>query len=559
MRPTMTVDEFKQVVSQARVASQAIDLLRRAVISVVSDAARPSYLHVLMSLAHTFNEDRHDLGAAIALWKEIHAWSMPGEARNRVVATMRKVARDRGNTDLPPKYRDTASSVRIYEAIYGLDLSREEKKSVIRTMMSIANLLTQVSRPDTMDVDSAILLWRAVHGLHASADDDLQVVRTMMDVANRLTDLRTPEGVIDLDAAIRIWKAVADLAEPGDDRERVVRTMMALAGFLTDIDAPSRARDPAGAVRVWLAVHDLATDDEERLHIVKTMMDVANKLTDTTGAGAEMDADGAMIIWRGIAAMSLLPADREQVVLTAMVVAGLRVGDVAVHEPEAPHLLDALKLWAMAFDLSATEAGCLRTIKTILAILGRSAAASALAAKLLDGHVDDFPDRVFRLPVRAGLLYYACDYAGVVALARAERDPLWAVAALAADALRKQSRLDEAIAACDGLLGKRRATRDLADADAQVSALCCRGYCMLEKGREDPAKLDEALADFEAAVRAAEKADLPIPPRAFTGAGYVLRLQGREAEAQAAFERALELDGDNAKAREATSGGRGKA
>jgi hypothetical protein len=56
------------------------------------------------------------------------------------------------------------------------------------------------------------------------------------------------------------------------------------------------------------------------------------------------------------------------------------------------------------------------------------------------------------------------------------------------------------------------------------------------------------------AVRVAIKAGLAIPPRAFTGSGYVPWLRGREAEAQAAFERALALDTDNAKAKEVKRG-----
>jgi hypothetical protein len=73
----------------------------------------------------------------------------------------------------------------------------------------------------------------------------------------------------------------------------------------------------------------------------------------------------------------------------------------------------------------------------------------------------------------------------------------------------------------------------------------------------DPGR-DLGVAGFEAAIQLATKADLAVPPRAYTGTGHVLRLQGRDAEAQAAFDKALELDEDNTKARDAKRGGGGK-
>ncbi len=168
---------------------------------------------------------------------------------------------------------------------------------------------------------------------------------------------------------------------------------------------------------------------------------------------------------------------------------------------------------------------------------------------LLSTQRDAFPEARFRDPVRTALLYYLDDFAAVVATVDAHRAPTDDLLALRADALRKLHRYDEATAVCDRLLG-RVGPADPEACDARVSALCCRGYCWLERGRADPEYLPKALADLEAALTEAEQADLPLPPRAYTGLGYALRLLGRPADAEAAFARAVAVDHDNTKALE---------
>ena len=126
-----------------------------------------------------------------------------------------------------------------------------------------------------------------------------------------------------------------------------------------------------------------------------------------------------------------------------------------------------------------------------------------------------------------------------------------------AAALRKFGRFEEALRIASGVVREIEggSAQGPAGLEAHVSALCCRGYCYLEKARGGEDTLDRAIEALERAAGIAVEAGIPVQPRIFTGLGHVYRLLGREQEADRAIARALRIDGDNRKAREAAGGG----
>jgi diadenosine tetraphosphate (Ap4A) HIT family hydrolase len=549
MAHAMAPEEFKARARAARTARQIVDLVRSRVLPAVRGPDLEPYRRILMSCARRFNEDLGDAASAVALWTEAYRCAGGDDDRQTVVAIMMSVASKRAHAALPREQRDVDGAIAIYEAVLRLGHSADQDLRVIRTMMAVANRFTDLDLPASeLDVDAAVAIWRAVHRLGPAEGDGPRVVRTMMDVANRLTDLRGGGRTRDLDAAIRIWRAVHGLAADDESRLWTVRTMMAQARRLSDVDDPEGVRDVGQAVRLWLAARELGgrDDPDESLHVVRTMMDAANRLTDLAGPAERRDVDAAVTIWSGVAAAGA-EEDRQRAVLTMMAVAG-RLADLPSGPDDA---ISALKLWYAAWRVGADEVRRLRVIKTVMDIAQRRDRLCAEAAAALDRDAARAFDPGFRLPVQAGLRYYLGDFDAVIALADGAGAALEAVAALGADARRKLRRYGDAEDRCTALIRASAADHreaSLSRRDALVSALCCRGYCFLERGRTDGALLDRAAEDFHGAVAAAESAGLAVPPRAHTGLAFVLRLQGREAEAEAALARAREEDRDNPKA-----------
>jgi tetratricopeptide (TPR) repeat protein len=528
-----------------------LDLLRSVEPSCRQGPGLDSLIRTLMWNARRFNETMGDVGSAITLWKEAYRLG-PEDARRHVVATMMSVARKRLDVSLPRESRTVSASVAIYEAVYGLNYSADQNIRVIKTMMDVANRFTDLRGPlSGMDVDSAIALWQSVRRLNVSAGDNQRVLMTMMDVANRLTDLRLPDAPKDFGAAVRIWKAVYRLHETVEDRRRVILTMMALANRLSDCRSALPAGSFDAAVRVWRAVYEMTVgdDDDAGLRVIRTMMDVANRLTDTAGDAEAVDVDAAITVWSGVMDISKDEEDRVRALRTMMDVAGRFLGDAS----DPGRVPAAVALWLAAHRCAASDMDRLRVLKTVMDIGARSERACAgILAALESGGKRSF-DACFRSPVKAGLLYYLKDYAGVIAMADLEPDPLRSVVALKADALRKLGRYEESIGLCGELIhgGITQEASSPADLDALVSALCCRGYCFWELGRTDGNLLQRAEDDLKAAIETAGQNGLPEPPRAFTGLGYIYRHQGRTKEADDAFDRARLADPDNPKASKA--------
>lgn len=354
--------------------------------------------------------------------------------------------------------------------------------------------------------------------------------------------------------AIRIWRAIGDLPASVDDRNKVVPTMLGVATRLSSLEAARSSRDIVTAVQVWQAAWRMARalNADLALQVVRTMMDVANRLTGLSGDPSKIDVDAAILIWAGVVEACVDAEDRERALRTMMALAGLLLGPNAY----ADGVVAAIKLYHASWRLSSSSPDRLRVTKTLFDTVARTPDACGWALTALRSGQGEFTQGRFRTSVEAGLLYYQDDFDAVVALVDASPSPRAELLALRADALRKLHRHDDAIEACSRVLSRAVSPGEdaILDRDARVSALCCRGYCYLEKGRTEARFLARAIADLEAAARDAERWTISVPPRVFTGLGYVFRLQGREGDAAAAFDRAMQIDPDNRKGTEATTG-----
>ena len=548
------LSEFRDRVRSARSANDVLNLLRTRVLPHVESYQRRPFLSALMRRARRFNEMADDPDSAIELWSEVARSSATPDEQLGAIKVMMNVAKKRANVDLPAEERDVPSAIAIYLAVLALDHSPEQNRTVVLTLMYIANRLTQVSGPrDRLDVETALTLWTLAHRHDPDPGSRDQTVRTMMDVANKLADTRSLGANVDVESAIAIWCAVHGLEVDSGEREHVRRTMMDRANDLADLDGPG-STGVGAALLLWKAVHDLqAGDPDDQLLVVKTMMAAANRRVDLEQPTAALDVDTAIRIWTAVSEISELDADRQRAIRTMMALAGrLAAGGSA-----ATAVKSALQLWDAAYRCGASGEDRLRVIKTVLDIGSSTPPFRREAALALDGRDAGGLAPRFRDPAHAGLLYYLEDYAAVIRFVDGLRPPEPSLTALKADALRKLGRLDQALQVATQVIQEVEGDQDAGpeEWDAVVSALCCRGYCHLEKGRAGEDTLDEAIEALQRAVDVANEAGIPAQPRIFTGLGYVCRLLGREQEAERAFAQALQVDGDNRKAQEAARGG----
>ncbi len=545
------LSEFRERVVASRAAEDVLDVLRVRVLPHVEPHERRPFLTAVMRRARRFNEGEDDPGSAIELWCEVaRASATPGEQLH-TIKIMMSVARQRASVDLPPDARDVGSAIAIYLAVLGLDHSPAQNRAVRLTMMDVANRLTRIAGPrDRLDVDTAVTLWSLVHRNDPDPGSREHTVRAMMEIANKLADTRSEGAPVDAERALTIWRAVHDLDVDEEDRERVRRTMMDRANGLADPMGPGVA-DLGAALALWGAVHDLQADDpDDQLHVVRTMMAAANRRVDLARPRSELDVDEAIRIWTAIIAISDLRDDRQRAILTMMDLAGRLAGDGSTAGDIGP----ALQLWDAAYRLGPSAEDRLRVVKTVLDIGSRTPSFCRAAALALDGPRSGRLAPRFRALVGAGLLYYQADHGAVVAFVDSQRSAEPALVALKADALRKLGRLDDALQLALEVVRRVEGHENAGpeDRDAAVSALCCRGYCYLEKGRAGEDTLGRAIEELERAAEAAVEARVPVQPRIFTGLGYVQRLLGRDEQAERAFARALQADGDNRKAAEAS-------
>ncbi len=545
---------FMARVRSSRSATEILRVLHGQVLPYRRDEALEPFIRPLMSAARHYNETRDDVRSAVDLWSEAAALNATTTGRAGVVAIMMNVARKRASADLPPARRDVAGAVQIYEAVFGLDVSEDQNQRLVKTMMAVANLYTDLKLPpEHRDVPGAVALWASVLGMDLPASERDYVLRSMMKVANMLTDLRVPGREIDVRGAVTIWRAVCDHGHLEDDWHRTIRTMMAMANRLTSPDRQLSMDDFRAAVHLWQAAYTLCLEREEEqaLRVVRTMMDVANHVTDFSGRVTDLALRGAIEIWRGIADCSALTDDRVRAIRTMMALAGRRIGAYS----DRDSVLVALRLWHAAYGCATDDEGRYRVVKTIMDLADKYPAICADAIDILRRDRSAFDAPGFEIQAQAGLLYFQQEHEAVVSLAEgAGRDaPVW-VAALRAEAQRKLGDHHEAIAACGELITRCAAPgASRPQSEALVSALCCRGYCHLELGRSDPSSLPQAMKDLERSLAVARDRDVPEPPRAHSGIGYVRQLQGRDDEAEEAFARARQLDADNLKAAAGTT------
>ncbi len=535
--PLPSPERFAASVRGSRV-EDVVQLLEAQVLPHVPPRELSPFLRAVMARARAFNEGDDDVESATTLWSACAMALPPGADRSRIVAIMRSIARRRcEGAERPP---DVAGAVTIWQAVYRLGTSDDDQLRLVKSMMKVANLFTDLAGPwRSVDVPAAVQIWHGVWELHHTPGDDARVLRTMMDVANMLVDLRTP-ATIRVDPAITIWRGILALEPTREDRSRVIATMMDLARRLADhCDTED---DLQNALRLWEAVYQIEATPDGRLGVIKHMMAAANRRSQADQPRDQRDLPGAIAIWRSITQHSDDDEDRLVVTLTLMSVARAMV--------EAGEPWPAILLWSEAFLTSPDEHSRLRTVKSVMGLASSSPSFASQAAALLEDegcalHSD------FRAPVLAGLHYYARDYTSVIQLSDGSSDP--AVRALAADALRKLGHIDRSIAQVDAVLDAIGPGASLTERDARISALCCRAYCRLEQARAGAEVLTLAIVDLEAAATLAKQAQLTVPPRVHTGLGYALRSQGREVEAEAAFAEALRLDAHNRKALQADS------
>jgi len=519
---------------RARTAVQVVKLLQRGVSPQVEAMDLSLYCRQVMARARVFNEGQDDVASATLLWSWC-AQALPAERdHSRVIAIMRSVARKRSEGVGGPQ--DMEGAVHIWQAVYRVARSADDRLRMIKSMMKVANLRTDLSGPwEAVDISAAVRIWQGVWQLHHSPDDDARVVRTMMDVANRLTDLRSAQP-LRVGAALTIWQGITVLELPREDEGRTLATMMDLARRLSD--GGGAAVDLDGALKLWGTVYQLEHSPDGRLGVIKHMMAAANRRSQAGLPEGERDLEGAIAIWRAIHELEEDDGERERVVLTMMSVARAMV--------DTGELGAAFTLWDAASRTRGDERFLLRTIKIVMALASSSPVFASQAAGLLAGGLPRRLAPGFREPVLAGLHYYANDFDAVLRMAQTSEAV--AVRALAADAQRKLGLILQAMEAASSVIGGSRHDDGPVQADARVSALCCRAYCYLEQGRAGADVLERAVADLEEAVEVAQSAALTVPPRLYTGLGYVHRARGKDDQAEAAFAEALRLDADNRKA-----------
>lgn len=159
-------------------------------------------------------------------------------------------------------------------------------------MMGAANRRSDAAGPvEALDLVGAVQLWTGAWQHGFSVDDRQRICRTMMDVANKLSDVHRSEEQ-ELEGALTMWRGLAMLDLDPGDRDRVVLTMMAAANRTNQVDDPNSQVD--ASVELWSAV--ASWEPEERERVVATMSHVAGLMAD---AGRVVEA---LTIWRGLAA-----------------------------------------------------------------------------------------------------------------------------------------------------------------------------------------------------------------------------------------------------------------
>jgi len=385
---------------------------------------------------------------------------------------------------LVQKNRSAANILQIFDLRVAPHYSRSELRPFIIVLMNRAKDFNINDR----NPDSAIKIWLAVYSLNISDEENQRIILTMMDVANRFANNLSSKEDRNIKAAIKIWLAIYKLNISAERNQRIMLTMMDVANKINEKDVES-------AIKIWLAVYSLNISDEENQRIILTMMDVANRIK-------EKDTPASLSIW------------------------------LAVHE--------------LNFSNEQNQ----RVIRTIMDVASKSKEFCQEALDFLSGEPDFSTNPYFYARIMAGLNYYLGNFEATIQLIDSAQRPEPSLLTGKADALRKLRRFEEAITISSAIIEQfaSRQTLPPEELDALESALCCRGYCYLEKGRSNASFIQPAITDFEEVVKIAQRNNSSVPPRAYTGLGYAYKALGDQVKSQQAFAQALETDPDNVKA-----------
>lgn len=262
-------------------------------------------------------------------------------------------------------------------------------------------------------------------------------------------------------------------------------------------------KDIDSAIKIWTAVHNLIPS--AKLMVIKTMMDVANKLADYSLPKEKRDIDSA------------------------------------------------IKIWIAVYNL-ASPGEKLRVISTITDIASKFRTFCTKAIAFFEREKDSFTDQYFYFTTLARLYYSSEEYSKAIEVIDSSGRKELCILAQKADTLRKLGKYKDAISFSSQIIQEYQAknTPDLDGIHGFIQASICRGYCYYEQGRNSKrlALFKKATRDFINAIGTAKKCNLPIPPRACTGLGYVYESLGNKSEAMRYFKMAQKIDPDNIKAAE---------
>jgi len=503
----ISVDEFRSVVQGSSSAEAIIGILHRQVIPHYPKAELLPFIMTLMTKARWFFEsEKKDIDSANIIRVAVYKLDFSERQNRTVIKTMMGVANTLNEKDID-------SAIKTWNAVYEL-IPEEEKPIVIRTMMDVANKFSNASlSKESRNINSAVKIWTAVYEL-GSENDKHRVILTMMNVANILNEK-------DIDSAIKIWKAVYEL-RPEEAKQIVILTMMDVANKLNEKDVNS-------AIKIWKAVYELRPEEAKQI-VILTMMDVANKLN-------EEDVNSAIKIWKAV--YELIPEEEKPIVIRTMM-------DVA-NKLNKKDVDSAIKIWKAVYELGSEE-DKQRAILTIMNVASQNRPFCEQAIGVFENDPSDY----FKIRILAELYYHAGKFQDTINLVDSSGRNGPNILSQKADALRKMRRYNEAIKLSSQIIIDYTDKSPLTAEEARglINALCCRGYCYHEGNGNNgaPHNPQQAIGDFIEAIRVAKKNNSPIPPRAYSGLGYVYDCQGKKPEAQAAFAQALKLDPGNVKA-----------
>lgn len=229
---------------------------------------------------------RKKIDKAIDVWESIFIFTLD---KNYLISVMMRRARSFSDCSLPPDHRDIESAVKIWEAVYKLNILPDDRTHLIRNMTSVAKLLSFIdfSKKD-WDIDNAVRIWKAAYRL----SQDNYIILSMEAVSKMLADPMPFNGERDVDSAIIIWQALFEMMS-AEERPHLKLKIMHFANRLSS--ETSDQKDVSGSIKIWQLL--CQAFPEEKMTIIKHMMKIANNHTDTTHDISLSNAETAIRIW----------------------------------------------------------------------------------------------------------------------------------------------------------------------------------------------------------------------------------------------------------------------